>query len=104
MTIFTITTWRGEAYRTEFRTVGLFETAELAFKILNEGWGDLNEEGHYPIAIVEEVVCGLYPTKTFIASYLFHEGKWEKTHDDPRLPPRDVDEFLKKHDGFATIG
>ena len=43
------------------RTVGYFSTVERAIECLEKNWGDLNEAGYYPWAVIEAVPEGLYP-------------------------------------------
>lgn len=43
------------------RTVGFFFKEEDAISCVTENWGDVYEDGHYLLAVIEETWQGLYP-------------------------------------------
>jgi hypothetical protein len=67
MGCFAITTVRVEPNNTNLlgvnrcRTVGLYPTFEDADRVLRNNAGHLNEDGHWPYAVIESVGWGLYP-------------------------------------------
>lgn len=102
MKVCAITTWRGEDHPEERSTVGLFQDSADAFEALEHNWGDLNEGGWFPWAIVEEMEFGLYPDLIFVAAYLFDQegGEWRKC---PGMPDA-ISKRLEKCVSFAQIG
>ena len=87
------------------RTVGLFGNLEHAQKILDGDYGDLNEAGWYPWAIIEQIEFGLYPEME-PSGALFYEydgNGWKKLDGIPQI----IADYLKSLSQmvwFAEIG
>ena len=91
------------------RTVGFFPTKEEAIEILENNYGDLNEAGWYPWAVIEEIEDGLYPFDVHIEEkqifFEWNEKKetWQKIDDYP-LKITEWFEDNQYYKQFADIG
>ena len=81
------------------RTVGIFGDVPSARVILDGDYGDLNEAGYYPYAVIECFRYGLYPLGTEPEWYEYKSGTWVKIEAAPFERP-----VIKHQPHFATIG
>ncbi len=113
--IFTITTVREYDGRDDLvapgggrapRTVGYMETQEKALQCLYEDWGDLNEAGYWPWAVIEEVEEGLYPRINDKKSIWFEYGnkRWIKLNRRPAWLNKEEEESDSLIGSFTSIG
>jgi len=70
--IYTVVTMRQNS---RSRCVGWFPNKEDAIEVIIENYGDINEAGYYPYALVEGVKPGLY-------NFDLREEIWFKWDDD----------------------
>jgi hypothetical protein len=98
--IYAITTIRIENEMPRVRTVGVFTSLQHAEEVLDNNWGDLNEAGYYPWAVIESVEEGLYPISPyFVQFYVFdrQNEKWNKCDKPSEL-------WLEGFCRWSTIG
>ena len=73
MKIYTVTTIPATFPQRPTRCIGWFPDRDLAVEAIRDNYGDMNEDGHYRYALVEEVEEGIY---TFPREEIWF--KWEE--------------------------
>ena len=72
MKIYTVTTIPATFPQRPTRCIGWFSERSLAIEAIKNNYGDMNEDGHYRYALVEEVEDGIY---TFPREEVWFEWK-----------------------------